>query len=116
MCWGISGDPARFEFGIGDLGPQPVIITGTPGTLEAARTALQKGIRSAHENLLYEEALVIRVGDRLLILHGIKRIQFSLNGVASGEYLVRLQVDGAQSWLSTDEATGQYAHPRLTVP
>ena len=113
---GISGDPARFELGIGDLGPQPVTITGSPGTLEATRTALQNGIRAAHENRLYEEALVIRVGDRLLILHGIKRMQFSLNGVASGEYLVRMQVDGAQSWLTTDEATGQYAHPRLTVP
>lgn len=112
---GVSQNPATLELAIGDLGPQPVTIAGAPGTLADARAALEARIQAAHANSLYAEALVVRVGDRLLILHGMKRMQFSLSGVASGEYLVRLQVDGAQSWLATD-ATGQYASPRITVP
>ncbi len=112
---GVSENPATIELAIGDLGPQPVTIAGAPGTLAAARAALQAGIRDAHADNLYAEALVVRVGERLLILHGMKRMQFSLSGVASGEYLVRLQVDGAQSWLVTD-ATGQYASHRIIVP
>ncbi|MCE9672835.1 DUF4255 domain-containing protein [Myxococcus stipitatus] len=38
------------------------------------------------------------------------------SAVAAGEYLVRLQVDGAESVLDFDEGTGRYAQPRLGLP
>ena len=39
-----------------------------------------------------------------------------MKGAAPGTYLVRVQVDGAESPLGFDEATGQYDSPRVTLP
>jgi hypothetical protein len=112
---GITNDPARIELTIGQEGPHTVSILGSPGDLSAASTALQVGIRDAHTSDLFKKALVAKVGERLLVLHGIKKIRFPISGVEAGDYLVRAQVDGAQSGLITDVA-GRYIGPRITVP
>jgi len=43
-------------------------------------------------------------------------ITVPISGVEPGTYLVRVQVDGAESPLGFDEATGQYDSPRVTLP
>jgi len=43
-------------------------------------------------------------------------ITIHISGVASGTYLARVQVDGAESPLGFNEATGQYDSPRVTLP
>ncbi|MDQ3929214.1 MAG: DUF4255 domain-containing protein [Chloroflexota bacterium] len=43
-------------------------------------------------------------------------ITVPISGVAPGTYLVRVQVDGAESPLGFDEATGQYDSPKVTLP
>jgi len=43
-------------------------------------------------------------------------ITVPISGVEAGTYLVRVQVDGAESVLGFDEATGQYDSPRVTLP
>jgi hypothetical protein len=42
-------------------------------------------------------------------------LTFPVSGVAAGEYLVRVQVDGAESPLATDD-TGAFAGPRVSFP
>lgn len=42
-------------------------------------------------------------------------ITISIFGVAPGSYVVRAQVDGAESALGFDEATGQYDSPQVTL-
>jgi hypothetical protein len=44
-----------------------------------------------------------------------QRLEFGATGVPSGEWLVRLQVNGAESMLATD-ATGAYSGPKVTLP
>ncbi len=39
-----------------------------------------------------------------------------VKGVAAGNYLVRVRVDGAENPLQTDPATGLYSKPKVTVP
>jgi hypothetical protein len=43
-------------------------------------------------------------------------ITVPISGVEPGTYLVRVQVDGAESPLEFDEATGQYDSPQVTLP
>jgi hypothetical protein len=43
-------------------------------------------------------------------------IEFLINMVEPGDYLVRVQVDGAESLLDVDANTGQYIDPKVTVP
>lgn len=43
-------------------------------------------------------------------------IAFDYRGVTAGDYLVRLQVDGAESVLQTDSATGAFTAPVVTIP
>lgn len=43
-------------------------------------------------------------------------VTFSHQNVAAGEYLVRVQVDGAESVLQTDPATGKFSGPNVTMP
>lgn len=43
-------------------------------------------------------------------------ITVPIGGVEPGSYLVRVQVDGAESPLSFDETTGQYDSPQVTLP
>jgi Pvc16 N-terminal domain len=43
-------------------------------------------------------------------------ITVPISGVEPGTYLVRVQVDGAESPLGFDEATGQYDSPQVTLP
>jgi len=43
-------------------------------------------------------------------------ITVPISGVAPGSYLVRVQVDGAESHLGFNEATGQYDSPQVTLP
>jgi hypothetical protein len=45
----------------------------------------------------------------------VNSIAFPVERVFTGTYLVRLQVDGAQSVLVTD-AGGQFDSPRITIP
>jgi hypothetical protein len=42
-------------------------------------------------------------------------IDVPVTGVAAGTYLVRIRVDGAESPLGYDEATGRYAQPVVTI-
>jgi hypothetical protein len=44
-----------------------------------------------------------------------EEITFSVSGMRAGTYLVRVQVDGAESPLETD-STGQYNSPQVTIP
>ncbi|MDW7725686.1 MAG: DUF4255 domain-containing protein [Candidatus Methanoperedens sp.] len=43
-------------------------------------------------------------------------IEFQINRVEPGDYLVRVQVDGAESLLDVDANTGKYIGPKVTVP
>jgi hypothetical protein len=43
-------------------------------------------------------------------------IRFAISGVASGAYLVRVQVDGAESMLKRDATTGLYLEPKVAIP
>jgi hypothetical protein len=43
-------------------------------------------------------------------------IDVPISGVAAGIYLVRARVDGAESSLTIDPATGRYGAPQVTVP
>lgn len=43
-------------------------------------------------------------------------ITVPISGVEPGTYVVRVQVDGAESPLGFDEATGQYDSPQVTLP
>jgi hypothetical protein len=43
-------------------------------------------------------------------------IELQITLVMPGDYLVRVQVDGAESLLDVDAATGQYIGPKVTVP
>jgi hypothetical protein len=43
-------------------------------------------------------------------------IAFPITGVPAGDYLVRARVDGAESPLAADPATGRYDAPRVTIP
>jgi hypothetical protein len=45
----------------------------------------------------------------------INSITIPIRGVKAGDYLVRLQVDGAESPLGSD-ASGQYVDPQVTIP
>ena len=40
---------------------------------------------------------------------------FSIGGVVPGDYLVRIEVDGAESLLEFDEATGRYSSPTVNI-
>ncbi len=43
-------------------------------------------------------------------------IAFAYTNVPAGHYLVRVQVDGAESVLQTDPATGDYFEPKVSIP
>ena len=43
-------------------------------------------------------------------------ITVPISGVEPGTYLVRVQVDGAESTLGFDEATEHYDSPRVSLP
>lgn len=111
---GLTNDPAALRVTIGDSGPRLVSITGAPATLDAARAALEAGLVAAHGTPPFKRALVARLGNRLLVLPG-PGVNFTLAGVQPGDYLVRIQVDGAESPLETG-AQGRFAGPRLAVP
>ena len=54
-------------------------------------------------------------------VHGYIGVHIAIAGVQAGEYLVRIQVDGAESLLTvdTDESSptyGDYVGPVVTVP
>jgi hypothetical protein len=44
-----------------------------------------------------------------------EKVTFSVSGIRAGTYLVRVQVDGAESPLETD-STGKYNSPQVTIP
>jgi len=110
---GVSQDPARLRVSIGNDDPHEVVIQGAPATLDAARAALETGLRAAHATPAFTQARVGRLDDRLLVVPG-PGLHFVLSGVAPGDYLVRVQVDGAESPLIAD-GTGLYTGPRVTV-
>ena len=43
-------------------------------------------------------------------------VAFDYQGVTAGDYLVRVQVDGAESVLQTDPVTGAFSGPKVTIP
>jgi hypothetical protein len=43
-------------------------------------------------------------------------VLFDYNGVPSGDFLVRVQVDGAESVLETDPVTGAFSGPKVAIP
>jgi hypothetical protein len=43
-------------------------------------------------------------------------LDFPLQDVSPGQYLARVQVDGAESQLAFDEVSGRYNAPSLTIP
>jgi hypothetical protein len=43
-------------------------------------------------------------------------IEFEYRGVPAGEFLVRMQVDGAESVLQTDPVSGVFTGPKVTLP
>ncbi len=45
----------------------------------------------------------------------ISSITIPVEGIKAGDYLVRVQVDGAESPLGSD-AGGQYVEPQVTIP
>jgi hypothetical protein len=45
----------------------------------------------------------------------VKDVDVPIVGVAKGTYLVRVQVDGAESPLRVDASTGFYASPSLKI-
>jgi hypothetical protein len=112
---GLTNDPAKIQIKFGREGPHDVCVTGAPADLDAAATALENGIRAARTGSAFAAAGVVRVGNRLLIVHGARTLSFSIKEVSSGDYLVRLQVDGAESPLEID-AGGRYNKPRVTIP
>jgi hypothetical protein len=112
---GLTNDPAAVRAKIGDQGPHEVTLGGNPASLSAARTALQNGLQSAHSSTVFTGARVILSANRLLVIHGAKQIAFSGSGVVPGDYLFRLQVDGAISTLQADNS-GRYIGPTVTVP
>jgi hypothetical protein len=46
----------------------------------------------------------------------VKTLEFKLPDVPAGQYLVRAQVDGAESQLTFDETAARYSGPLLTIP
>ncbi len=43
-------------------------------------------------------------------------VAFDYQGVTAGDYLVRVQVDGAESVLQTDPVTGAFSGPKVPIP
>lgn len=46
----------------------------------------------------------------------LEEVTIPIQGVEAGVYLVRVQVDGAESPLGVEEATGRYDSPKLEIP
>lgn len=117
---GVSNDSAQLQVSIGDRGPYETTISGEPSDLNTAAIALQTGLRAAYESATFAGVQVTQVGNRLLIVPGFD-IQFKLTNVDPGDYLVRIQVDGAESLLDVDAnpaspTFGQYCGPKVTIP
>ncbi len=43
-------------------------------------------------------------------------VSFDVEGVVDGTYLVRIQVDGAESPLTVDDTTGRFDEPKVVIP
>ena len=111
---GVSRNNSRLRVSIGSADPHTVTINGRPNTLDAARTALEAGLRAAGTTPVFTQARVAPLDNRLLVVPG-PGIHYNLTGILPGEYLVRIQVDGAESLLEAD-AAGRYVKPKVTVP
>ncbi|OQA39754.1 MAG: hypothetical protein BWY52_03049 [Chloroflexi bacterium ADurb.Bin325] len=109
---GVSRDPARLRASVGADDPREVVVQGAPATLDAARAALEAGLRAAHDTPAFTRACVARLDNRLLVAPG-PGVHFALGDVAAGDYLARVQIDGAESPLIADDA-GRYVGPRVT--
>ena len=111
---GLTNTPATIRIKIGNQGPHAITIAGNPTDENTAAIELQNGIQAASSTMVFTGARVLLSGNRLQVIHGLKQITFTGNGVTAGTYLYRFQVDGAISALKTD-AGGRYIGPTVTV-
>ncbi|MCX6028841.1 MAG: DUF4255 domain-containing protein [Chloroflexi bacterium] len=109
----LTHNPAALRVSIGSAGPYQVAVAGAPASLDAARAALESGLTAAHDTPPFTQAHAVRLSNRLLVLPG-PGVHFTLTGVQPSEYLARIQMDGAESPLETDDS-GHFVGPKLTV-
>ncbi|MBN1203500.1 MAG: DUF4255 domain-containing protein [Myxococcaceae bacterium] len=86
-------------------------VTLSPQVQKGQRAVLllnQYGAPAGTEPKAYSFPLVVNAPAATLT--------FPISTVAAGDYLLRVQVDGAESPLVFSEAEGRYAQPRLTLP
>jgi hypothetical protein len=50
------------------------------------------------------------------VVYPTNTLQIGFSGVLPATYLVRVQVDGAESPLTVDQATGRYIDPKAVIP
>ena len=116
---GVTNDPARIELTIAGEGPHEVAVSGGIGItdLDVLGGLLESGIGSAHTSIVFKKAQVVSVMNRLLVIHRINYIEFPIDHVVPGTYLIRVQVDSAQSLLEVDPNPNnpRYINPTVTV-
>lgn len=103
----ITGDPAWIVDAAGDAN---IAIVIAPEAQEDWQYALVLNERAASEprSLVLAEWSIAATG-------GVRRLIFEAAGVPRGSWLVRVQVNGAESPLLRD-AGGMFANPRVDVP
>lgn len=134
------GDPARPHKGAesnnGSFVLRPALVAPIATSLSAPSPGINEGTISFH---LAPDA---RIGQRVFLLlnellpiasppdavaaaysfravpfsHDTDEVAFDVAGLPDGTYLVRVQVDGVESPLATDAATGRYDEPKVTIP
>ncbi|MBI2203111.1 MAG: DUF4255 domain-containing protein [Candidatus Rokubacteria bacterium] len=87
-----------------------VTVDVTPVVGPRQRVRLLLNARSAPSAVAHTFALASRDGDL-----PTATLTVPITGVAAGEYLVRIQVDGAESLLDTDPASATFG-PTVTIP
>jgi hypothetical protein len=55
-------------------------------------------------------------GELIIYTSDIDTIEFHIENVVPGDYLVRVQIDGAESLLDVDANTKQYISPKVKIP
>jgi hypothetical protein len=111
---GLTNDPGRIRITIGMQGPYDVKVVGPAPTLDAAGERLQAALQAVTQGgSPFIRTRVVKLDNRLLIFPGFG-IDFEIPGVSPGDYLVRIQVDGAESPLETDNE-GLYCSPKVAI-
>lgn len=137
LAMGTPEQPHRgFESNLAGFVLAPSIASAIDATLTPAGAGLSKGTISfdvtpglragQHAVLLLNQLLPEPVADDAVAVGYSFRAapltadtttaSFAVDGVADGTYLVRTQVDGAESPLHVDAATGRFDGPTVTIP